>query len=97
MKGGSCPYSALMNNLPFSKGKENNEIQLIKEENKQPKEIEISECPFKNKSIKQEENEEKKEEKFKKLNENITKINNEDSDDENEMPQGGCPVMNTSN
>lgn len=95
---GSCPYSNIMNNIPFfNSNKEEIEEEVITTldtekaiNNKNAtKEIEITGCPYKQPKV------EKKSEKEEKcpINEKL----NDDSDIEDNTRTGGCPVMNTSN
>lgn len=88
---GSCPYSALMNKIPFmNKNNSINKNQIENQElEKNPnsmKEVEFSQCPYKEKiDVKNFENEN-----------NLIKIKNEKDDSDEELPKGGCPVMNGS-
>lgn len=95
---GSCPYSNIMNNIPFfNSKKEEIEEEVITtldteraiNKKNDTKEIEITGCPYKKpKEEKKSENEEKCP---------INEKANDDSDVEDNTRTGGCPVMNTSN
>jgi hypothetical protein len=95
---GSCPYSALINKIPFINTKNNTgtsenqnsninlEASINTIEQNLPKEIEIVECPHKNKNNQSNNREYEKD--------NLIKIKNDDSDED--IPRGGCPIMNGS-
>ncbi len=94
-----CPYSKIKNTIPFFKDK-NSEIEeevlttLDTERAIKGQNIEITDCPEKKRNQNHE-----KEQKEKKCPYSSQKniITNDDSDVEDNIQKGGCPVMNTSN
>jgi len=96
-----CPYTNLMNSIPFFRNK-NQEVEeevvttIDSEKALKTKDIELTECPFKKNS-----EEKKSESQEKELNHKqkcpYPSVIKDDSDVEDNIPKGGCPVMNTSN
>jgi len=101
-----CPYTKIMNSIPFFGSKKKAEVEeevvtsLDTEKAMKSTNIEIAECPYKSNQKEEKKSEKKdKEERDKKCpySSNKTTKEKEDSDVEDNIPKGGCPVMNTSN
>lgn len=97
-----CPYSKIMNSIPFF-GNKNPEIEeevvttIDTEKALKASDIELTECPYKQKSEeKKTESQEKEQSEKQKCPYNSKDVTKDDSDVEDNIPKGGCPVMNTS-
>jgi len=93
-----CPYTKIMNSIPFL-GNKKQEIEeevvttLDTEKALKSNNIELTECPYKEKT---EEKKTESQEKEQSEKQKCPYDNKDDSDVEDNIPKGGCPVMNTS-
>ncbi len=92
------PYSKLMNSIPFF-GNKKPEVEeevvttIDTEKALKMSDIELTNCPYKKKTESQEK---EQSEKQKCPFSNKADVTKDDSDVEDNIPKGGCPVMNTS-
>ncbi len=97
------PYSKLMNSIPFF-GNKKPEVEeevvttIDTEKALKMSDIELTHCPYKKKTEekKTESQEKERSEKQKCPFSSKADVTKDDSDVEDNIPKGGCPVMNTS-